>query len=282
MAYNIRKNWLAAFSLIRQKPLVLLPFIFIGFLETLTLELLYFSNRRPLSLFFAPFIRKFWGERFLHYPEHLILLPRLFYYAQVVIYILLGAALCAITVQMVKNLRANLPLKANALIKNILRRYLSLFLFALFVMILMFALRRGELIIFRKLMPIAAKHLHPTLIKLSPYFLATLMFFVNVILQTFLILAIPIIIIEKKAVFRALGRSLLLGLRNFGTLFALICLPIMLYLPITLLKTGALELISKTMPEINLWLSLIGIVISIFVESFVLICATQFILEKSK
>ncbi|MDP3789263.1 MAG: hypothetical protein Q8R48_02550, partial [Candidatus Omnitrophota bacterium] len=68
MKYNIRKNWISTFEALSNNPVIFTPFIFIAFLECLVLEISYFSARFPLSSIFAPIIRKFFGEQFLHYP----------------------------------------------------------------------------------------------------------------------------------------------------------------------------------------------------------------------
>ena len=70
-----------------KRPIVILPFFIIAFLEGLALELIYFSSRKPLLFIAGPIIRKFSGEPSLHYPINLVKLPRFVYYGQIFIYI---------------------------------------------------------------------------------------------------------------------------------------------------------------------------------------------------
>lgn len=282
MSYNIRKNWVASFGLIIEKPIVILPFIIIAFLESLALELIYFSSRKPLSYIVNPIIRKFSGEVFVHYPGNLLILPKLFYYAQIVIYIFIGVLLTAVSVNIVKNIRMTLPLKAKALINNAFRRYISFFVFGAVVIVFMLLLKKVDIFIFAKGMGLVSKHLPQILLKLSPFILTLFLFLSNIILQTFLVLAVPIIVIKKESLFKALGSSINLGWRNFVTIFTLIFLPFLVYLPITLLKTGSSRLINKTFPEINLYIAAAGIILTALVECFVVVCASQFLLDKEE
>jgi hypothetical protein len=157
-----------------------------------------------------------------------------------------------------------LPLKAKTLIKNAFERYLSFFAFGVIVIVFMILLKRVEVAVF----------------KLSPFILTLVLFLSNVILQTFLVLVIPIIVIKKKSLFKALGSSIVLGFRNFLSVFILIFLPFLVYLPITLLKTATPKLIDKTFPEISLYIAVAGIFLAAFAECFIMVCASQFLLDK--
>ena len=53
-------------------------------------------------------------------------------------------------------------------------------------------------------------------------------------------------------------------------------------MPVVLLKTGAPKLIEKTAPEANLYLAVAGIAVALAVECFIIICATQFLLDKER
>jgi len=78
---------------------------------------------------------------------------------------------------------------------------------------------------------------------------------------------------------RALATSISLGWRNFAGIFALIFLPFLVYLPILLLKSHSVKLIGKTFPGMNVYLAGCGIVLAIFLNCFVIVCASQFVLD---
>jgi hypothetical protein len=261
-------------------PIILLPFFIVAFLEGLALELIYFSTRKPISFIAAPIIRKFSGEAFLHYPFHLVKLPKHFYYSQILIYIFFAVFLTAITINIVRNIKAGLPLKTNALIKNALNRYLSFVVFGIIMTAMLLILQRVDTIIFSKLAFMVSKRLP----QLGPaiFSIASMIFFflTNVILYLFLLLALPIIVIKKKSLLGALGKSIGLGFLNFLHIFTLIFLPLFLYLPVTVLKGYSSVLAHKTFPEMTLLIVAFGIIIAAFVDCFIFVCATSFILEK--
>ena len=91
-----------AFNLFKpEHQQIFYPFIIILFINSLILEILYFSPRYPLSIFFSPIISRIWGEQYLHYPMNLMLLPKLFYYVQMVVSLFLSSFLIVLVVDMV-------------------------------------------------------------------------------------------------------------------------------------------------------------------------------------
>ncbi len=267
MSYNIRKNWVSTCGLMLRQPIVMLPFIVVAFLEALALEFIYFSPRKPISFLVNPIVRKFSGELFVHYPGNLIILPKLFYYAQLVIYVFCGVFLTAIAVNIFKNIKMGLPLKTKALVKNALSRYPAFFGYGLIMVTLILIIGRLDKLPFLKL-PLLGMILD--------------LFLINVVMQTFLILVVPIIVTKKKSLLKAVGGSICLGWRNFISIFGLIILPFVVFLPISILKSYSVRLIDKTFPEINLCLAAVGIIVTIFLDCFVFICAAQFLMDKMR
>lgn len=280
MKYKIRKNWSETFGIITKNPIILMPFAFIAFLELLALEFLYFSSRVPLSYIANPIVRKFFGENFLHYPGNLVILPRLFYYKQVVIYVLVGAFLTAVAVNIFKNIKNGLPIKAKALVRNTLKSYMSLLIYAILVSGLVFALQKADMFIFSKAMKLLARILPMSITAFVSIGFMLLLFLSNLIMQTFLIAVIPIIVIEKVSILKALARSIMLGVRNFFTIFTLIFLPFFIYLPMIFLKSFSTQIMNKTFPEISIYITIAGIVLTIFLDSFAIMCVSQFIMDK--
>lgn len=261
------------------KPVVILPFIIIAFLEGLALEFIYFSTRPPIYPIINPIVKKFFGETFVHYPNHLLVLPNLFYNAQIAIYLFIGVFLTAISINIFKNIKEGLPLKANALIKNASKRYLSFFGYAIIVIALIILLKNADKFVYLKFTRLCLKRFPQLTPRLYQFGFVLFLFLTNVIMQVFLILAIPFIVIKKKGLFRAIASGVILSLRNFITLFILIFLPFLIYLPLTLAKSFSLELVNKTFPEINVYVTIIGIPIAAFIDCFIILCASQFLID---
>ncbi len=264
------------------KPIVIMPFVFIAFLELLALEFLLFSSRAPLMYIANPIIRKFFGEAFIHYPGNLVVLPRLFYYKQIAIYIIFGAFLTAVAVNIFKNIKRGLPVKAKAMARNTLKSYASLLIYAILLSVLVFALQRADTFIFSKAIRLLARLLPMSMAPVYSIGFPVFLFLSNLIMQTFLIATIPIIVMEKAPLLKALARSIMLGWRNFLTIFTLIFLPFFIYLPIILIKSFSTQIMDRTFPEIGVYITVIGISATIFLDSFAIIAVSQFLLDKKK
>lgn len=282
MPYSVRKNWGGSLGIIVTRPVIILPFIIVAFLEGLALELIYFFPRRPVADIAAPLIRKFFGQGFMHYPANFVILPKLFFYAEVAIYVFLGVFLAGISVNIFKNIKMGVTQKTGVSVKNALRPYLSFLVFGIIVIALMFVLKRAGTFIFFKAVGLAAGELPQILSRLIPFIFTLFLFMSNIILQAFLVLTIPIIVIKKKSLIRALGGSVNLAFHNFSSIFALVFFPFLIYLPVTLLKSDIPKLINRTFPEMTLWIIAVGILLAAFVECFIIVCASQFLLDKEE
>lgn len=282
MSFSIRKNWSSTFELIVSHPQLLIPFALIAFLEAIGLEILYFIPRNPFVNLMGPIIRKFYGEAFLHYPGNLYILPKLFYYAQIVVYVIAGVVLSAVTVNMVKNYRTKVAVNAKALANNAAKRYPAYLLFGILVIALSILIRRADTFLFHKSMIRAAAHFPQLVQKAGPIALMLTLFFAHVLLNTLMILTIPILVIKRSSLIRAVGESLHLGIRYFFTVFATILVPYALYLPVLFLKSFPVPIANQLFPEMVLVITAIGIVVSLFVECFIIVSITQLFMERSK
>lgn len=282
MKYDIKKNWINTFELILKNKIVLAPFVIIGLIECLMLELAYFSARTPLSGLFGPIIKKFFGEAYLHYPASLSMLPKLFYYGQTFVYIFISVFLAAVAVQMFVNIRAGLPVIASAIVKNTAKRYLAFIGYGLIYVVLMAVLEKTESFIFLKGMRFISRHMF----KISPELYAagtvSMLFFTFAVVQTFFVLTIPSIIIEKKSLFKALWSSLVKSTTNFVKVFFMVIVPLSFYLPSLIMGSFLDTMIDKTFPEIGFYITLLTIATAVAVDCFVLMVMTQFLLDTKK
>lgn len=284
MAQNnsIKRIWGSSFELMVKRPIVILPFFIMAFIEGLALELIYFSNRAPLSLLASPIIRKFSGEIFLHYPFNIAKIPRYFYYTQLLTFVLVGILLSAITVNIVKNIKEGLPLRVKALIKNAVKRYFAFSMLGILMIALMFGLRTADTFLYVKLAGLVSKNLQATHPQLFGAGMSGFYFITSLMMHTLFILVVPIMVVRKCSFVRSLFSSIGLGLRHFFSLILVIFLPYALYFPVTLLKAYSPEFGSKIFPEVTILILASGIIIAAFVDCFVVVCATQFLMDRAK
>ncbi|MDD5136050.1 MAG: hypothetical protein PHN63_01735, partial [Candidatus Omnitrophica bacterium] len=143
MKYNIKKNWISTVEMLSKNRSIFGPFVIIGLIECLLLELSYFAARFPLSKVFGPIIKKFFGEAYLHYPMNLELVPKLFYTGQMAAYIFIGAFLTAVAVQMIVNIRTGHPVILKAIVKSTAKRYMTFVAYGLIYIVVMAILEKG-------------------------------------------------------------------------------------------------------------------------------------------
>ena len=71
----IKQSW----NLLKKHPLIIFPFVLFALLEAMALYLLFLAPQEPFAKLLAPPIARFFGEQFIRYPGHLLLLPKLLY-----------------------------------------------------------------------------------------------------------------------------------------------------------------------------------------------------------
>jgi hypothetical protein len=282
MKHGVRKNWAETFNLMVKNPIVLMPFVFIAFLEILALEFLYFSPRAPLSYITSPIIRKFFGEAAIHYPANLLILAKLFYYLQIAIYISIGVMLSAAAVNIFNNIKMGLPVRLGVMLKNSAKRYFGYFAYGCLVMTALFLLNKMDVMLFPK----AARLIGKLLPQISPVFLYSgftlFQFLGSVVVYTLLISVVPLMVIEKRPFLKSCILSIYMGVRNFFGIFSLILLPFIIYLPLSILKNFPGQLADKLFPEANLFVLIAGSILTIFVDCFVILCASQRLLDSRR
>src|SRR5262245_25858967 len=111
-------------------PVIFYPYLILGFIQLLALEILYFAPQSSLSVFFGPIIRRLWSESFLHYPLDLVLLPKLYYYAQIFIYIFIGGFLTSMLIQFISAINHDQKLNLKVVFKETLPRYIHIVIYS--------------------------------------------------------------------------------------------------------------------------------------------------------
>ncbi len=280
MKYSNTQNWMKSLDLVIKRPIILMPFIIYAFLQAVTLDILYFSSRRPLSVIIAPIIRKFWGASFSHYPGNLLLLPNIFDYIEVLTYIAADVFLVAVTVSIFKGIKANASLKLNTTVKGVSGRYGTYFMYGLLMAAFVFISRKISLKIFLKVLKLFSFIMPGLAVKTAPFTIPVFLFMIGTVIQVFCVMAIPMMVLQKKSLLKSIKDGVVFGWRNFSVIFTLIFLPYLIYLPVVLLRSNLIKLSKLTFPEINFWIIMAGIVIGAFIDYFVIICASQFLLDR--
>jgi hypothetical protein len=276
------KIWLSTFNTIIERPIVLAPFIIIAFFECLFLEIACFCTRKPLVLVFGPVLRKFFGEQSLHYPANILLAPNLFYYFQIMIYIFVSVLSIAISVNIFHNVKENLPIKANAVVRNAFRRYGAYLAYGIIFMILVAVLKPFDEFVFSRAFRLVHRIIPGSTIQLNRVGFTIILFLTNFFVQAVFIASVPFMVLEKKPLFKAILSSMVLFFRNFFTMLVLVGLPLLVYMPVVVLKSFAVGLTNASFPGIVVVITILGIIGAIFIDCFAILCASQVVIDALK
>lgn len=238
---------------IARNPLVIFLFIFLALIQASALTVVFLSHSEPFSSLLGPIIRRFWGDRFLHYPDNFLLLPKLFSYAEMAVITVVGLIVTGITIQLVASARDRAH--SSTIVTafwGTLKRYFGM----LFVWLcIFFALRYGA--------RAALDHLPNSL----PVHFAGLLgvFLLTQMLTAFLF---PAILLSGKKYWKSIVEGLMLALKNIPGLFLLLLLPVGLSVALSYLKTMS-PLLSQNNPDMVLVILYCSIVVATVVDLFI-------------
>ncbi|MFH0876979.1 MAG: hypothetical protein V1863_01970 [Candidatus Omnitrophota bacterium] len=274
--------WKKAFDVILSYPKVFVPFIILGLVETLALFFLAASPHYPVNLLMAEPIRRIKGEIFLHYPYIYEILPSMFYYAKMALGVVIGSVTTASAVVMVSMAAKKETIKVKHVLRIVFKNYLSLILLsALLFVVAHFVLKQptnGLLRYFRA---------HENLLFLGPkqwlyVILPIVNFILAVVLQGFFVFAFPYIVLRKKKFLAALLLGIRLFFKTFLKTFTVIAVPMLLYVPVTMLRGSTVILAQKFAPEVIVGILGIGILVgTVIVDAMVTVAATVLFIEKT-
>ena len=267
---TVFKIWGETFSLLTKHPKIIFPLVITAILNAGSVYLMYLAPQRPVYFLLGPPVRRFFGERFLHYPLNFFILPKLCNYAEIFISAFFGMLMTAVTIGMIADvLKKERPSFLVNFITGI-KRYFSLFI----VWVITF----GFVIVVTKFLPVWLKaqgEIKKTAF-ISIYFLSA------VFVQVLFIYAVPSLIIKKKKLFPALKENFVVLSKKFIPTIILAMLPAIFYIPVIIAKTNIVFLAKKLFPEIVLVILGISVAVSFLIDMIVTVSTTVLFLEEDK
>lgn len=280
---SIKKVYNTTLQSLKKNPTLFIPFVIFAIFEFLALIIVFLAPRVPLRLIFGPFIRTFWGERFLHYPFNFLLLPKLASFSRMGLSVLLGSLLTGMAVAIVFDVYNKKHLKLRTSFNTALKKYIYLF---------------AVVFVFTALFYFSMKFITSALIK---YFIAghrrllflgpgiwmgpilmLINFLIAILIQSAFIYAIPILMIERDKLVKSIIKSLVLFKKLFIPTIILVGLPMLVYIPVIVLQYNSAFLINRVFPESILLLSILGIIISSLVIDLIVTISTTFLYLMNK
>jgi hypothetical protein len=272
--------WRRVFVLVVSEPKILVPFGALAVAETFTLWCLASSPHFPLSIILAPPIKSIWGPVYLHYPYIYELLPKVFYYAKIVVGIFVGSVTSGMAVLAIARSSRKDVVDIKKIFFDVLKRYLTLFILAIILFTSVhFVMKQPQFLFFKYF------RTHPKLLFIGPkfwftVFLPVLTFVLAVVLQALFVYSIPSVVIKGKKFLVALWSGIRIFFKTLiRTLFAVL-IPMILYIPVTMLRSNLGVLADKFTPESVMVVMFIGILAgTVIVDCLVTVATTLIFLE---
>lgn len=289
----VAKIYSASCKLFKDHPRILQPFILLFLIQLLALIVLYFSPRLPLRDIFGPIIRTFWGQRseaaFSHYPYSFILLPKLFQVGSLALSVLVGAFTSGIAITMIQGIENKKRLDFFSATRLAIGKYVYLFIIVvLWVITLHYSAKyfdkgtsylAGLLIKSLSMRPKAVFIIGTALF----WFLTVSNFILTIAIHSLLIYAIPILIFEKEKLWKSILKSLAFFKKHWLTTLIFVGLPMLAYVPFSIILQKPSFLIDKFFPEFVAHVILLGVIVNfLFIDPLITVSAALFYLSHRK
>jgi hypothetical protein len=250
-------------QVLKENPTLVILFFIIALLDWLALAVLYNAPSEPFSFVLAPIIRTFWDDRYLHYPQNFVLLPKLFSHAHFLILCTFGLFITGIVI---KKIEAHFKSKELSIISA------SGFVLKKFIPILVAWLASYWFFLF----------LSKILFKVLPQtnLLAQLAggFFLALIVQSLTAFILPAILVNNRGFFKDFWQGLKTGARHITTTGLIIAVPVLVIILISFFKALGASLVQSN-PEIVLWILAVSIFVSMIVDLIVTSTTTLLFLK---
>jgi len=262
------KIWKETFGAFNKHPKLFIPFIITAACDSIGLYILYLAPQRPVSYLLAPPIRRFLGEKFLHYPSNLLILPRFYNYAHLVISATIGVLMTGLVISMLSQLSEGRKPRLLVGFVNALRRSLSL----VGVWIVMFLLSFSA----QKLMGLFTGGEAPSIA------LSFLTYLAMILAQVVFIYAMPVVMIDRRNFFSALIRGFKFFVKFLLPTLILTLVPALPQFPVIALNHYASGLVGKFGPETVVFIMGAGIFITFIMDIFLTIPPTLLYMKGRK
>ncbi len=263
-------------------PIILFPFVTTAFIQLLVLEIIYFSPRFPLVNFFGPLIRRE-GEAFLHYPQHLLILPQWFQIAQYFIFIFISSFLIAVAIEIIKNINSNKKTTFPGALRAILPQYVHVCLAAIITFLAFYILSKLQGLLIGRAMHIRSGTGIFYIIKTAVLYGAPyLNLLIGTLITTIFAFVLPIIVIERKKVFQAIALNFKYLRGSFWFIFFIVLIPMLFYVPVLLLQGNLSSIANLTFEGVRLVSPAISIIVLTMVDATVYTAITTHFLWKKE
>ena len=264
-------------------PPILFPFVTIAFIQLLILEILFFAPRYPLSAFFNPIVATLWGEQFIHYPDNFHALPKLFQYAQAPVYIFISSFLICTAIAVIAGYNDDRKIKFTAACRNVGKSYVHIIVAATISFCIFYVLHRLYGLAIVRAWQIESREgifftIRTAVLVAAPY----VNLLNGVFVTTVFAFVFPLIVIENKKVFAAIGNNFKMLWGSFWYVFMIVTLPTLLYVPVLLLRGNIAGFTQSVFPEMRVIILGISVLVTMIIDATVYTAVTTVYLLKKE
>ncbi|MBU1087168.1 MAG: hypothetical protein KKD05_06570 [Candidatus Omnitrophica bacterium] len=278
----IGKSWSLFLEVCAKRSKIMMPFTIMAVIELIAIAAIFVFIQPPFTKFSSPIVLRFFGEQFLHYPFNLILTSQLFNYFQNFNAIIIGTFVAGMTISAVTEFSQTKEFSFKPAAKKALFKYINLVIITVLVFFLMQFLQSIEK---RILIKILMKG--PSFLRISADTWKTIFLFVFLLsaafVQSLFIFAQTAVMIDNKNFITAIFKNMAFVLTNIFASCFLVIVPLLVYIPIILLKSNLFELMKRSFPEISFVVMIMGVFLTLFINLAITITTTKaYLLIKEK
>ncbi len=266
----------SALTSIFENKIILLPFLTIAFFQLLIIEILYFYPRFPLNVFFEPLVTEFWSPIYMHYPNNLMFLPKLFQTINGFLYILISSFLICVSIHMIGAINHGQKATMKAAIKNVLSRYVHIFIAAIIIFLMIWGLHQCYELVLQRALKIRSETgkfymLKKIIFNGAPYF----SLLISIFSTAFWAYLYPLIAVEKLNIFKAVLENFRILWRSFLFTFFIVFWPTLAGCSLLMLRST--KLIAQN-PEFSIFLFALGVLIIAVTDALMYTALTVYFL----
>jgi len=276
--FSLLKTSLYALS---THPAILFPFGLLAFIQLLILEILYFAPRYPLAIFFGPIIRRLAGESYMHYPQNFVLLQKWFAesWIQIPVYILFYSVGIGMAVLIISDINSQRKVRLPEIFKRTFAVYAHLMVAAGVTVGILYGFSVLYGLVMQRALQIRSISGIYFYIKMAVIYGAPLFqLLFSGIVTAALAFVIPLIMLEKRNVFSALWLNFRRYGRDLFTIFLVVFLSGLIYVPILLLKYFQQWYQAVRIPELLGVVAVLGVIVLFFVDAIQVTAITTYYL----
>lgn len=259
---------------LRKRPFLFKPFFYLALVEFFGLICIYFAPQWPLRILMEKPLKAFFGERALHFPFNLLVLPVVFRKWQAFASVFFGSLFTGVAISMLNQKEKKMSHRFMLNLKIAFHRYFSLLAYGAVIFLLIFLFERytGEFV-----RDMLAQHkgyfLKMGQIKWGVVLISLNVLF-NIMIEVFLLYVPVLIIVANWGFWKSVKNSIEISKKYPLTSFLLVAIPLVVYLPVAVAKLYTLQLMHSLFPEISIVILLIGIGWMFLLNTFIAVSST--------